>query len=48
MIFLFIILIILMIIFVVDAKYNHNCLRSLTAQMQTINNKIQEIEKKIV
>lgn len=44
---LFIILIIMMIIFIVDANYNHYCLRKITLQMQSINDKIQEIEKKI-
>lgn len=47
---LFIILIIMMIIFIVDANYNHSCMRcmrEITSQIQSINNKIQEIEKKI-
>lgn len=43
---LFIILIIMMIIFIVDANYNHSCMREITSQIQSINNKIQEIEKK--
>lgn len=44
---LFVFLVIMMIIFIVDARYNHYCLRELTAQIQLINNKIQEIEEKI-
>lgn len=48
MVLLFIVLTIMMIIFIVDAKYNHKCLRNITSQIQSINNKIQEIEKKIV
>lgn len=47
MVILFVILIVLMIIFIVDARYNHYCLHELTVQIQLINNKIQEIEKKI-
>ena len=48
MVFLLLFLIIMMVIFIVDAKYNHHCLRNITSQIQTINNKIQEIEKKLV
>lgn len=44
---LFVFLVIMMIIFIVDARYNHYCLRELTSQIQLINNRIQEIEKKI-
>lgn len=44
---LFVFLVIMMIIFIVDARYNHYCLHELTVQIQLINNKIQEIEKKI-
>lgn len=48
MVILFILLVVLMIIFIVDARYNHYCLRNLTAQIQSVNSKIQEIEKKLV
>lgn len=44
---LFVFLVIMMIIFIVDARYNHYCLHELTVQIQLINNKIQEIEEKI-
>lgn len=48
MVILFVILIVLMIIFIVDARRNHCSLHKLTVQIQKINNKIQEIEKKLV
>lgn len=44
---LFIILIIMIVVFIIDANYNHYCMREITSQIQSINNKIQEIEKKI-
>lgn len=44
---LFIILIIMTVVFIIDANYNYYCLRKITLQMQSINDKIQEIGKKI-